>query len=304
MRSSVWDPNDNNNGHNNKITLGIGRSPLSSGANLHEMETECVPSNSSDSTNSDISENIKVYIRLRPILESDACLEGSIPSAQSCLDMVGGGECHYSNGDPKRDSSFKFTKCFGVDSSQVSVFESVAVPIVDSVLRGYNGTILAYGPTNSGKTYTMRGLGDNKDSAFVGVIPRCVEYMLANVMSDAELWVSYLQIYCETVSDLLTATSSTASYNALQIRERSGQVYVEGLSSCRVTSQYDLRAVLEQGDANRHTASTNINQTSSRSHAALIIKVISAASPPQNSASTVTRQESTLVLVDLAGSER
>jgi tRNA(Met) C34 N-acetyltransferase TmcA len=85
----------------------------------------------------------------------------------------------------------------------------------------------------------------------------------------------------------------------LLIRERSyGQVYVEGLSSYNIKSLIDLRAVLDRGDANRYTASTNINETSSRSHAALIIKVVSPADSEKQ------RQESSLTLVDLAGSER
>jgi hypothetical protein len=248
--------------------------------------------------NPDICENINVYCRVRPFLASEQGVTAS-SSSSSCLELLANGQCNYRNGDSKRDSAFQFTKCFSVESTQSDLFEVSARPIVDSVLRGYNGTLLAYGPTNSGKTFTMRGVGTDPGSPLIGIIPRCVDYMLNNSIPGTELWVSYLQIYCESISDLLLMGENNGTSNNLLIRERSyGQVYVEGLSSYNIKSLIDLRAVLDRGDANRYTASTNINETSSRSHAALIIKVVSPADSEKQ------RQESSLTLVDLAGSER
>lgn len=126
-------------------------------------------------------------------------------------------------------------------------------------------------------------------------------------MPDAELWVSYLQIYCESISDLLTMDGNGAGINGnLQLRERSGEVFVDGLSWERVRNLHDLRSLLDRGDSNRFTASTNINETSSRSHAVLIAKIVSPlpSSDSKQSSAAPQKQESSLVLVDLAGSER
>jgi kinesin family protein 5 len=152
--------------------------------------------------------------------------------------------------------------------------------------------------------------------------------------------VSYLQIYCEIVSDLLNpagiapaptspdaATASTTGGETLQlsIREKGGRVFVEGLSRAPVTNMQDLVNVLARGDANRATAETNMNATSSRSHAALMVSILmpeaaavaaataasgNGASASASSSSSkpapgaATFRESLLVLVDLAGSER
>ena len=147
-----------------------------------------------------------------------------------------------------------------------------------------------------------------------------------------QLFVSYLQIYCEVISDLLAIEPETINLggenemnissppglglttgvgfnpNHLAIREKNGNVFVEGLSKVRVQCLDDLDEILKRGERNRNTASTNANQTSSRSHAALIIKVImreeqegQIVEQPEGLASFC---ESTLVIVDLAGSER
>jgi len=126
-----------------------------------------------------------------------------------------------------------------------------------------------------------------------GILPRCVEQILTSTHGAAEIAVSYLQIYCEMVGDLLSPSSGT-----LTIRERSGEVFVEGLSSTKITCLEDVQAVLSLGDKNRATASTLMNATSSRSHAAFILSIGFPNSSGEN------RKGSSLVLVDLAGSER
>lgn len=150
---------------------------------------------------------------------------------------------------------------------------------------------------------TMRGQGYGAD---MGVIPRCLEYMLRSpMMSYSELCVSYLQIYCEIINDLL-APSNTQ----LSIRERSGGggVFVEGLSRAHIGSLDDVTNLLDQGDTNRVVASTNMNAVSSRSHAALIVSIIPKGDCKENQSALTGAdyqlRERSLVLVDLSGSER
>lgn len=143
--------------------------------------------------------------------------------------------------------------------------------------------------------------GENK-----GILPRCFEQMFsASKSSMVEISVSYLQIYCEMVEDLLLPSGDSSQ---LSIREKNGSVFVDGLSKSRVMCTKDVIDLLELGDRNRSTAPTLINPSSSRSHAALIVNIsfletmvdnIHQLDPVERS-----KRESTLVLVDLAGSER
>ena len=150
------------------------------------------------------------------------------------------------------------------------------------------------------------------------------------LQSDIQIQISYLQIYCENITDLLADSEHiggideagggygrTATHK-LSIREKKGgNVYVEGLRRYNVTTVADFTTLLERGDQARSTACTNMNETSSRSHAALLVHIIKKVSkmdlgenkdsstPVENQGEDDSgRRESTLVLVDLAGSER
>jgi len=103
-----------------------------------------------------ISESIKVFIRPR----------GSTSSTiKSCSDNK---SCVYYNATNKTEQRFVFNHYFDFTASQEELYDVTTRPIVSSALLGYSGTILAYGPTSSGKTFTMRG-GDDSSR---GIIPR------------------------------------------------------------------------------------------------------------------------------------
>mmetsp|Transcript_33542 Transcript_33542/g.48661 ORF Transcript_33542/g.48661 Transcript_33542/m.48661 type:complete len:726 (+) Transcript_33542:34-2211(+) len=268
-----------------------------------------------------IHETIKIYLRQRPSIASNdstpisncAGINKIVRSDEGCF-------CNYYSANNKINHEFKMNYIFDGDTSeqsQTDVFNIVAKPIVDSAILGYSGTIIAYGPTNSGKTYTMRGKTDSD----MGIMPRCIELLL-NHSGRLEIQISYLQIYCETISDLLAASDAISEDTAigsyshsnnnqpLVIREQKqgNGVYVEGLRRYNVSSVAELWTLLERGDAARSTASTNFNETSSRSHAALMVYIISkennSSDGIDNSGDGVSMRESVLVLVDLAGSER
>jgi chromosomal replication initiation ATPase DnaA len=121
----------------------------------------------------EISESIKVYVRERPsATETDAeqaalndtsvavsGVKSVAPDKKSCL---------YYSASNKVQQSFTMDSYFGPESQQEDVYNTVAKPIVESALEGYSGTILAYGPTSSGKTFTMRGGSDD----IRGIMPR------------------------------------------------------------------------------------------------------------------------------------
>jgi hypothetical protein len=307
----------------------------------------------------EIVETVQVYVRQRPRLPTDA-VEAVVDSydLRSGLQSVAsdGKSCQYYSATSRTKQQFTVDRFFDQDASQEELFDHVASSIVDTSLQGYAGLVLAYGPTSSGKTFTMRGGSLERR----GLMPRCLERLLtARDSQSSEIWASYLQIYCENISDLLnntnsnntnsycnnnnnssntdtgflpsldssalsSTTSSSSSSTGLAIREKSdgNGVYVEGLSKYRVQSIDDLNELLARGDENRSTAATNMNETSSRSHAVLLLTIIIPDQPPASTAITATEtgltttttttttegnrscREGQLVLVDLAGSER
>lgn len=127
--------------------------------------------NSKDS----ISETIKVYIRQRPIIQKEdlnaisndvLVLSDSSSGVQSI--STNGKTCNYYSSQSRTKQQFSIDKYFRSDSFQQDIYETSAKPIVESTLLGYSGLILAYGPTGSGKTFTMRGGWDESR----GIIPR------------------------------------------------------------------------------------------------------------------------------------
>mmetsp|Transcript_29510 Transcript_29510/g.28671 ORF Transcript_29510/g.28671 Transcript_29510/m.28671 type:complete len:357 (+) Transcript_29510:521-1591(+) len=206
--------------------------------------------------------------------------------------------------------SFAFDYVYGPESTQSHVYDTTAKPAVNSVLEGYNATILAYGQTGTGKTFTMEGFKYNSNDPQRGIIPRSMEEIfryiqnLSNQSSTFMVRASYLQIYNEVISDLLKTDRSS-----LQIREdKKRGVFVEGLSEWAVRSPVEIYSLMQRGASVRATASTKMNDVSSRSHAVFIIIVeqMSMNNEVLNNQNEVMKQIKVgkLNLVDLAGSER
>lgn len=210
--------------------------------------------------------------------------------------------------------SFKFDYVYGEDSSQKFLYENTAKSAVLSVLEGYNATLLAYGQTGTGKTYTMEGFSNGLNDPQKGIIPRSMEEIFrfientSNTSKTFMVRASYLQIYNEVITDLLKQDMTP-----LQIREdKKKGVFVEGLSEWVVRSPTDIYNLMKDGMRNRATASTNMNDISSRSHAVFMIIVEQMSEMKgQEEESKRGQKESfreikvgKLNLVDLAGSER
>uniref|UniRef100_A0A2K5DSZ8 Centromere-associated protein E n=1 Tax=Aotus nancymaae TaxID=37293 RepID=A0A2K5DSZ8_AOTNA len=196
--------------------------------------------------------------------------------------------------------SFNFDRVFHSNETTKNVYEELAAPIIDSAIQGYNGTIFAYGQTASGKTYTMMGSEDH-----LGVIPRAIHDIFQKIKKfpDREflLRVSYMEIYNETITDLLCGTNKM---KPLIIREDVNRnVYVADLTEEVVYTSEMVLKWITKGEKNRHYGETKMNQRSSRSHT--IFRMILESrekGEPSNCDGSV--KVSHLNLVDLAGSER
>ncbi|KAG8013374.1 Kinesin-like protein KIF15-A, partial [Nibea albiflora] len=249
------------------------------------------------------SDSIKVFVRVRPLTQGTGlttdgdqglCLTVTSPNTIRLL----------SKPEPR---TFTYDHVADMDTSQDSVFSSVAKNIVESCMNGYNGTIFAYGQTGSGKTFTMLGPSelDNFTDELRGVIPRSFEYLFFLINREVErsgqsksflCKCSFIEIYNEQIYDLLDTASAS-----LFLRENIKKgLFVEGAVEKFVNSAAEAYQVLSMGWRNRRVASTSMNRESSRSHAVFTMTLESKESVNE----VVNIRMSQLNLVDLAGSER
>nr|XP_042715902.1 centromere-associated protein E isoform X3 [Chrysemys picta bellii] len=197
--------------------------------------------------------------------------------------------------------TFNYDCVFHSNDSTQQVYEGVAVPIIKSAVQGYNGTVFAYGQTASGKTYTM--MGNDKS---MGIIPKAVQdvfkIICANPDREFLLRVSYMEIYNETITDLLCDSRKN---KPLGIREDVNRnIYVEDLIEEVVVNPEQVMEWLRKGEKKRHYGETKMNEHSSRSHTIFRMIIESRENDPANTNCDGAVMVSHLNLVDLAGSER
>ncbi|SCU83062.1 LAFA_0D01530g1_1 [Lachancea sp. 'fantastica'] len=197
------------------------------------------------------------------------------------------------------EHKFVFDRVFRMDSSQLDVYEATTRPLLDSVLDGFNGTVFAYGATGCGKTYTVSGPPENP-----GIIYLTMQELFGKIdqLRDTkrfELTLSYLEIYNESIRDLLEPETSSKK---LVLREDTDRhITVANLSHHALKTVEDVMDLVVKGNTNRTTSATDANETSSRSHAVLQIHITQ-----RNRTAELKEDQkfATLSLIDLAGSER
>ncbi|XP_051992890.1 kinesin-like protein KIF16B isoform X2 [Xyrauchen texanus] len=256
--------------------------------------------------------SVRVAVRVRPMNRREKDLSAK------CIIKMEGNKTTITNlkipdgvtGDSVRDRTKTFTYDFSYDSSdckntsfvsQEKVFKELGTDVLKAAFEGYNACIFAYGQTGSGKSHTMMGIpGD------VGLIPRICEGLFSRISgmtrrdeASFRTEVSYLEIYNERVRDLLRR-KMVKTFN-LRVREHPKYgPYVEDLSKHLVQNYSDVEELMEAGNINRTTASTGMNDASSRSHAIFTINFTQAKFDAEMPIETVSK----IHLVDLAGSER
>ncbi|KAM6101623.1 kinesin-like protein KIF9 isoform 4-T4 [Theristicus caerulescens] len=189
------------------------------------------------------------------------------------------------------------------NTSQERAYETVAKKLVSDALIGYNGTIMCYGQTGAGKTYTMTGA--TAEYKHRGIIPRAIQQVFKATADSVDPFVtvriSYLEIYNETLSDLLSTVPSNGSSDVqMAVVDCPQGVYVKGLSIHSVSHEEDALNLLFEGETNRVIAEHTLNKNSSRSHCIFTIYIESRF----RVFSDVKCVRSKINLIDLAGSER
>ena len=235
--------------------------------------------------------NVNVICRFRPMND----LERTSGNEQIC-DYTSPTSLTFHSSREKNVYRFNFDRIFPPSSTQNDIYDFGVKGIIESVLDGYNGTVLAYGQTSSGKTYTMQGEMDEERKQ--GIIPRMISHVFKHIYknedTDFMIKVSMIEIYQEKIRDLFDVSRVN-----LNIREDSIKgIYVDGASERYVGCPNDVLALLEIGSANRAQAATNMNEHSSRSHSIFILTI------NQTNKKEGFSKIGKLYLVDLAGSEK
>ena len=218
---------------------------------------------------------------------------------------------------------FRVDNVLSETSSQEEAFKIIAEDIVKSVETGVNGTIMCYGQTGGGKTYTAFG-NEKEDPSKAGIIPRCVKHMFRYAKAineipghEASIRLSLLQIYMENITDLFAIPANGPAKQqkekSLLIREDSmGNVFVQGLKCVEAVSPDNVMALVKKAMDGRISGETRQNTASSRSHAVLQLH-LEQTTPADNEETETCLNDneriiktkfSTLTIVDLAGSER
>ncbi|XP_066556875.1 kinesin-like protein KIF18A isoform X2 [Amia ocellicauda] len=258
----------------------------------------------------DVCSHVKVVVRVRP--------ENAREKEGSCRKVVHVVDNHMLVFDPKeqevsffqnrrvrnrdvnkranKDLKFVFDGVFAEDSTQAEVFENSTKGVVDGVLNGYNCTVFAYGATGAGKTHTMLGMANEP-----GVMYHTMKELYSRIeqVKDEKVFdiaVSYLEVYNEQIRDLLSNSGPLA------VREDGSHgVVVQGLALHQPKSAEHILEALDYGNRNRTQHPTDVNASSSRSHAVFQIYV-----KQQDKTASINQNVriAKMSLIDLAGSER
>ncbi|XP_072475380.1 kinesin-like protein KIF18A [Notamacropus eugenii] len=196
----------------------------------------------------------------------------------------------------RKDLKFVFDIVFDENSTQSQVFEHTTKSVLDGFLNGYNCTVLAYGATGAGKTHTMLGSPDEPGVMYLTMLDL---YKSMDQIKDEKLCsitVSYLEVYNEQIRDLLTNSGPLA------VREDAQRgVVVQGLTFHEPKTSEEILQLLDDGNRNRTQHPTDVNATSSRSHAVFQIYL-----RQQDKTASINQNVriAKMCLIDLAGSER
>ncbi|XP_041647229.1 kinesin-like protein KIF1A isoform X13 [Cheilinus undulatus] len=250
--------------------------------------------------------SVKVAVRVRPFNSREMGKESK------CIIQMSGNTTTIINPKQAKDNkSFNFDYSYWSHTSpedvnyasQMRVYKDIGEEMLLHAFEGYNVCIFAYGQTGAGKSYTMMGKQDVKDQQ--GIIPLLCEDLFTKINDNTDnsmsysVEVSYMEIYCERVRDLLNPKNK----GHLRVREHPLMgPYVEDLSKLAVTSYTDIQDLMDSGNKARTVAATNMNETSSRSHA--VFNIIFTQKRHDAETDNTSEKVSKVSLVDLAGSER
>lgn len=231
-----------------------------------------------------------------------------------------------------KEYNYKFDYILDINSQQSEVYQYSTSFLVNNIFEGFNSTILAYGSTGSGKTYTMFGTGDKP-----GIIIRAINQILSimennGINKEYDLQISYFEIYNECIYDLLSTddnnnnkkrkiaeSSSTFNrdndlikFNNKKNNNIPNKFFLMGITKKVIKSEDEAFILLSEANKIRSKGITSQNVNSSRSHSIMHINIINKLANNNNNdlnkINLIENREKTkygkFILVDLAGTEK
>ncbi|CXI39444.1 kinesin-like protein, putative [Plasmodium berghei] len=263
-----------------------------------------------------MNENIKVFLRIKPNVENFSKLkdeECAIYKVKNNQLLLFENKKSYNDMSEIITKTFNFNHVFDAHNNQNDIFQLIGKNLINNFINGYNSSILAYGNTNSGKTYTL--YGDRTDSESIennGLIYYSLNYFfqLQNINKNMEISISIVEIYLEKTRDLgkifqlsqlSTTTDETINYHSnfhdnIVREDKKGNTYVENITLLPVKNIEDVKNVINLCFKYRKTYATKKNLVSSRSHCLLTVY--------QHNISKEREFFSQINFIDLAGSEK
>ncbi|KAF9101247.1 hypothetical protein BGX29_005852 [Mortierella sp. GBA35] len=263
-------------------TLPVSGANTGTGAGTHHAD---------ESSSSRAAENVTVSVRVRPLSLSELKVAAGGPAEVWAV---------------HEDSRIGYADDYSMRERRTAVDYTY-----DHALTGSDNEAIY---NTSVKSLTMSGTPNHP-----GITPRAVEDVFKYIRENSEreflLRVSYLEIYNESIRDLLSPEAID-----LKIHEdRKRGVYVSPLKEEIVTTPSQVMRIIQRGDYQRHTSSTDYNARSSRSHSIFQIVIESRERAPSTGPTSPTVgvrkmslgfrspsavRVSQLNLIDLAGSEK
>lgn len=240
--------------------------------------------------------NLRIYCRVKPAGPAEERVV--VVRDKAAKDIL----LQADNSKKSKPAPYSFDLVFGEASTQAEVFKEI-FPFVQGTIDGKNISIFAYGPTGSGKTYTLEGLNLASDSlsAESGIIPRSLDIIIGQIHKrneilkpeeQLEIKISCLEIYNERLNDLLRPK---ASEDEVQILMKNNRVFLPDIEKATVSNIAEALSVIKQSSQRRQVESTAYNSRSSRSHSIYRITIVKASSQ---------EEVGLLNIIDMAGSEK
>ncbi|KMS97420.1 hypothetical protein BVRB_5g127020 isoform A [Beta vulgaris subsp. vulgaris] len=263
---------------------------------LFERQSTTSRNNNNNNNN---NSRVLVFVRLRPMMNRE-----KEAGCRTCIRILNRRDVYltdfasdndYLRLNRFRGRHFTFDASFPESASQLDVYSTTTADLVEAVLQGRNGSVFCYGATGAGKTYTMLGTVENPGVMVLAIKDLFTKIRQRSYDGNHVVHLSYLEVYNETVRDLLSPG------RPLVLREDKQGIMAAGLSQYRAYSTDEVMALLLQGNKNRTTEPTRANETSSRSHAILQVMI---EYRTRDASMNVINRVGKLSLIDLAGSER
>jgi len=230
-------------------------------------------------------DNVKIFGRVRNLMPWE-------PRKTSLRVMTGN---KLRNKTVKHENEYQFNKTFGIEVSNEEIYQTMVMPMIANVLKGFNAVLIAYGQTGSGKTFTMLG---KPNLGVIGLLPMTLK-QLVDDKNVYKLELSAVEAFGHHVAkielfDLYQPHNQTPVWG-----NKKGDTTLEMRKALKkeVTDIDSAYSLIRYAHAASHFAPTGKNPESSRGHVTFVAKVY------QNGQDGASDLISFFLFLDCAGSE-